>query len=237
MKHDPITDLRRYADHLRRGVDSTRALAAAARAVGSAPIRGRRFRWVVAAAGAALLSVGNVAMAAVADSAAPGDLLYGVDRAYERLTDAFGAQDRAAERLNEASVLSARGDDAGALDLTIEALGDLPHGQEVAEAVTALNQAADAPGQNRTELLHKETGKLVGLLQDLVDAQLAAGDPQTMAELAKAMRLQAENVKAAAQALGGHPEGQGQPEDHGNKPEDPGPPGTAPGATAPGLTN
>jgi hypothetical protein len=169
-------------------------------------------------------------MAAVADKAAPGDVLYGVDRAYERLTDLFGSQDRAAERLSEAAMLSARGDDAGALDLTIEALGELPDNDDVAEAVAALNQAADAPGQVKTEALREETGKLVGLLQDLVDAEIAQGDPQAMAELAKKMREQAKLVKIEAHKLGG------PPVDHG-KPKDPGPPGTAPGSTAPGRTN
>jgi hypothetical protein len=239
MKHDTINDLRRYADHLRRAVDPTRALAVAARAVGSAPIRGRSFRWVVAAAGAAFLSVGNVAVAAVADSAAPGDILYGVDRAYERLTDLLGAQDRADERLNEAAVLSARGDDVGALGLAIEVLGALKDDDDVAEAVNALNQAADAPGQIRTKELHTATSELVGLMQemqDLLHAQVAEGDPQSMADLAKAMREKANAVKQAAQALGNQSEGQGQP-------DDPGAPGathpepTHPQPAAPGLTN
>jgi len=57
-----------------------------------------------------LILFGNIGLAAAADSAVPGDLLYPVDRAYERIGEVFGIDtDTSSERLAEASVLLAEG--------------------------------------------------------------------------------------------------------------------------------
>lgn len=84
-----------------------------------------RFSRAVAAASAAMvfLAVFNVGLAAVADPAAPGDLLYGIDRAYEAVTEPLGlAGDTRLERLEEAEIVTERDDASTAVTLLEEAL-------------------------------------------------------------------------------------------------------------------
>jgi hypothetical protein len=192
---------------------------------------------VVAAVATGLLTLSNGALAAVSDPASPGDLLYPLDRAYERLADIFGDNDRAAERLDEAEVLATRGDSAGAMELAAEALEDMPGDAELAEAAGALS---DTSGQVATAQLHEETVKLVDLAQQVVAA--AHDDPEAVAALARQMKYQAQKVAEAARAQGGPPEETSStvPEEdggggggQGGRPEDPG----APGSTAPGRDN
>jgi hypothetical protein len=117
----PFDDLRRYADDLASEVSPL----AAQRAVRSAmsPHVNRPRKLVVALVATGLLGVSNVALAAVADPAVPGDALYKVDRAYERLVDfaGFGGP-RVSERVYETSVLVERGNLGMALDLVHETL-------------------------------------------------------------------------------------------------------------------
>ncbi len=102
---DPYDDLRRYAAFLREETSEEAARRAVAGAVTiPAPRRLRRSAAVAAAA----LVFGNGALAAAANPAVPGDALYGVDRAYERLGELLGV-DHAPERLAEATDLAGRG--------------------------------------------------------------------------------------------------------------------------------
>lgn len=71
------------------------------------------------AGGLALLGLGVVGGAAAADDAAPGDALYGVDRALEDLGIGDGGVD---ERVDEAIVLDEAGDSEGALEHVVEAV-------------------------------------------------------------------------------------------------------------------
>ncbi len=117
----PFDDLRRYAEDLASEVSSS----AAQRAVRSAmvPHVNRPRKLVVALVATGLLGVSNVALAAVADPAVPGDALYKVDRAYERLVDIAGfGGPRVSERVYETGVLVERGNLGKALDLVQETL-------------------------------------------------------------------------------------------------------------------
>jgi len=100
----------------------------AARAVAAGSQRGRRYvlrRIGAIAAAAATLSVGAIGVGAIANQAAPGDLLYGVDRAYEAAGHAFGSRaPHTEERLTEALALIDRGRSADAVALIDEAVKD-----------------------------------------------------------------------------------------------------------------
>ncbi|MGA7272197.1 MAG: hypothetical protein WB239_14090, partial [Acidimicrobiia bacterium] len=81
--------------------------------------------WVVAAATLGMFVIANVAAAAVTDSSTPGDALYGVDRAYEWVSDTLGlTHDHTSERLEEAETLLDRSDPVGALDLVASEIND-----------------------------------------------------------------------------------------------------------------
>jgi hypothetical protein len=77
-----------------------------------------------------VMAIGMTGVAAAADSAAPGDPLYGLDRAMERIGIGAGA---AAERLEEADQLLTEG----------QTLQALEHAAEAVEGDTAANAALD----------------------------------------------------------------------------------------------
>lgn len=95
-----------------------------------------RLRYQMGAALAALfLLAGMTGVAAASDAAAPGDALYGLDRALE----AIGINDgQAAERIAESQVLLDRGETAAAVEHAVEAL----EGEGTEEAAKALSDAA-----------------------------------------------------------------------------------------------
>ncbi|NYI40914.1 hypothetical protein [Demequina lutea] len=87
-------------------------------------------RRAVAAVAVAAVSVFGVAGAAAANQAAPGDALYGVDKALESVGILNGGT---SERLQESKVLASRGDVAGAVALSTKALNaDGQHAAAVA---------------------------------------------------------------------------------------------------------
>jgi hypothetical protein len=117
----PFDDLRRYADDLAAEVSPFTAQRAVRSAMSPDVRRPRKA--VVALVATGLLGVSNVALAATSDAAVPGDALYGVDRAYERVFDFAGFESaRIAERLQETGVLVDRGELGMALDLVQETL-------------------------------------------------------------------------------------------------------------------
>lgn len=76
-----------------------------------------RHRLTVVATSVGVALFGNVGLALASNSAVPGDALYGLDRAYERIGAAIGLEsDTVAERFDEAQVLLSRGDGAQALE-------------------------------------------------------------------------------------------------------------------------
>jgi hypothetical protein len=91
-------------------------------------------RLAPAAVAAILLLTAMTGVAVASDSSVPGDALYGIDRALERIGVGDGG---AAERIEEASILTDNGDNAEALELLAETF-DL----ESSEASDALLRAS-----------------------------------------------------------------------------------------------
>ena len=121
-ENQAIKELRSYGRSLVDTVPSGRTEAVVGRALTVGQRRHRPRRLVVALAVLGLLTISNVSMAAVSDSAAPGDLLYPFDRGYERVGDLlggwlFGVGDRTVERIAESEVLNGRGDTEEAIQL------------------------------------------------------------------------------------------------------------------------
>lgn len=155
MKHDPISELRRYAADLEAEVPADRARSAARRALLSPTPRRRRPRRAVAAiAATALLGVSNVALASAADPAVPGDALYGVDRAYESIGSAVGLGDtHATERATEVLALQERGQSSEALQHVIASLTELLEAEDPVEAVEEFTSALDNSAVDLTALM------------------------------------------------------------------------------------
>jgi hypothetical protein len=114
-ENQAIEDLRSYGRSLVDTVSTGRTDAVVGWALTARRRRHRPRGLVVALATLGLLVISNVALAAVSDEAAPGDLLYPLDRGYERAGDLvggwlFGVGDRTRERLAESEVLNVRGD-------------------------------------------------------------------------------------------------------------------------------
>lgn len=205
---NPINDLRHYADDLTSEVSPF----AAQRAVRSAmtPDTRRPRKAVLVLVTTALFGVSNVALAATADPAIPGDALYSVDRAYERVADLAGlGGPRVTERLTETGALVEQGRLAEALELVQETLGkvldsDDPRA-ELEELIVASENAPDA-------------------VSDLVLNGLVA-----VAQGTAAGALTGQDVADLAKELG-----EQLAEDTSNRPDDAGPPEDLPGSTNPG---
>ena len=127
----------------------------------------------------------NVGLAAASQNAAPGDLLYGVDRAYERVAEFVGiSSGRTEERLQEATELVDRGDASAAL-----AAG--------ATALESLSSSLEDPGSDLTESLTEATHSLADLPPAAENAQ-----PEFVADVLAETRLflqLVEQVRWAAQ--------------------------------------
>ncbi|SEJ00590.1 hypothetical protein SAMN05421637_0712 [Demequina mangrovi] len=117
------------ADRAGSALASIAAAQAAPAAAPARPARRRAHRIRAAIAGAAALAaVGLVGGTAAADEAAPGDALYGLDRALERLGLGAGGMD---ERLAEALRVVEDGDDEGALALVDEIVSEVLTDEEI----------------------------------------------------------------------------------------------------------
>lgn len=104
-----------------------------------APLRRTRRRLVTASA-AAVLFAGMTGVALAANEAAPGDVLYGLDRVVEKIGIGAGGPP---ERIAEAQALFAAGDAAAAVEHAAEAADEASDNGD-AEAVDALMRAADS---------------------------------------------------------------------------------------------
>ncbi len=176
---DPIEQLRSFGEDLRDSVPSGRSHVVAARAIGRARMPSRHRSWVVAAATLGMFVIANVAAAAVTDSSAPGDAFYGVDRAYEWVSDTLGlTHDHSFERLNEAEILLDRSDPNGALDLVAAETND------ETVAMVAQNLQSSALGDEDLETM------VMALVTDAKKIREAAraGDKQAKEE-AKALLM------------------------------------------------
>ena len=135
-KHS-IRALRSYGNHL----------LAEEGAEGTARRRLRGLNPAVAIAAFALFLYSNIGLAALADSAVPGDSLSGLDRTYESIAAMVGWElDSAGERVEEASVLLARGDYHDCLELLASASGDVPElGESIKDLARALPEGDHFP--------------------------------------------------------------------------------------------
>ncbi len=123
-----IGRLRSFAHQLEAGTRAALGERIAVRAVASGGRRptGYILRRIGAIAAAAMtIAAGAVGVGAIANQASPGDLLYGVDRAYEAAGHALGARaPHTEERLAEALTLIDKGRSADAVALVDEAVKD-----------------------------------------------------------------------------------------------------------------
>lgn len=170
---DPIEQLRRYARDLQAEVHPGRARGRVDAAMTRQARRPRRVVLVVLAS-TLLLLFSNVALAAAADPAVPGDALYGLDRTYERIADAAGLGGmHAGERLDEAAVLFERGRAAEALDLVNEAFDEL--------------LATDDPSAAFADVYGAHSGDFRPLLDDLKTAIAGGASGHEISEIARCL--------------------------------------------------
>jgi hypothetical protein len=172
----PIRDLRAYGGALIDAASPTEGGRLAARVL-TEPIRAPWARRVVVVLSSVAVFAGaNVGLAFAANPSVPGDPLYGVDRAYERVATAFGIhQNLAAERFQEAAELSQRGELAAAFETASQAmehLGTQSHAAEVltqlAEDVKGIDSEDLPPAVQRT--LNDEAKELFGIGQQVSEA-------------------------------------------------------------------
>ncbi|MDH3308464.1 MAG: DUF5667 domain-containing protein [Acidimicrobiia bacterium] len=230
MQNSPFEQLREYASSLVDSVDeaTTRfAVSEALRDTTSAVLPLRRRIATVGMVVGTFLSA-NVGLAAASQGAVPGDFLYPVDRAYERLTSVVGlGGDHAVERLQEAVELSRRGDIGLALETAqagIENLDSFLEDPGLAESSEAMGQIAEAAAENRpgfVDEINADAHRLVELAKSVVEA--AHGDDvEAVREAAHLMREQAQILAAKAKANRGNSgdnpgRGNGPPADPGSQ--------------------
>lgn len=212
---DPTNHLKKYGADIASSVSPARSQVAAMRAIGRAGQAPRRRTPQIAFAVAGGFLALNFATASVANAAVPGDLLYPLDRGYEKVGSLFGI-DHTEERLDEAEVLVQRRDLDGAAALVAEASGS-----------DAVDDIADALASADTSdaTLIALVGNLVTSARDLVHAR-EGEDPTRLAEARAALEL------AAAQVDTEVPRGAGA--DDANRPEHAGETGPPDHAGEPG---
>lgn len=203
MSTSPMDDLKAYAASLTDSV-SVEETDAVVAGVLRAPRGGRLpLKQRVTAVGIAIATFlsANVGLAAAAQNAAPGDVLYGVDRAYERIAAFVGiSNSRAEERLQEANDLAERGDASAALAAASAALDALSSSLEdpgsgaddqsaasIREASAEITRAIPENGSARPEFVNDmmaETQMIVRLAHEMREAA-ASGDASDAAEKLK----------------------------------------------------
>lgn len=187
------------------------------------PRRGSKSGWLPSlsrglATGVASILVfsGMTAMAIASDDAAPGDALYGIDRALEAVGIGDGS---AAERIAEARVLFDRGEVTAAIDHASEAVTDTGDDDDVpdfspeeAKAAAALQAAADKVQANDQAQSQQVRDAVAAML-----AEMAA----MMQDPAIEGKDFGQKVAEMAGTIGGN--------DNAGPPEDTGPPESPPG--------
>lgn len=215
---EPTDRLRRYGEDIASAVSPARSRVAAMRAVGQAqrtpPRRAPRLALATVGGFVAL----NVVAAGVANGAVPGDLLYPLDRGYERAADLIGlGGDRTEERIEEAEHLLERSDLEGAVDLIAEATG-----LESVEGAAASLEGLEHPDPDLPEHVHD----LMRRVDALVEAR-REGESRDLEEAEAAVDLLATQIREQARAPQAEEAG---PPDHA---AEPGPPATLPDPTIP----
>ncbi len=174
--HEPLTELRAYARTLvAEAEDAVRPV------VVRPPSRGAGvWRRVATLLSAAVLGFVVAGTAAASDSATPGDVLYPVDRAVERVGSWVGlGPDIAAERTAEANILLAKGEAVEALELAREVAADHTPAatrETVEEAIgAAIDSASEARAVPRPEL-HAAIAELIAAAHEAPDGTPGAAD-------------------------------------------------------------
>lgn len=198
--HRAMGRLRAFGARLEAGTRAAIAERIAVRAVaaGSQRSTGYVLRRIGAVAAAAVtLSVGAVGVGAIANQASPGDLLYGVDRAYETAGHVLGSKaPHTEERLAEALVLIDKGRSADAVALVDEAVRDY----SVQNGLTELEQTyADA----RSTSVAVTSTTAPGIAAPAPPTTVVAAPQQ--ADPVKALRLAVEMLLRNVQAAGTEP--------------------------------
>ena len=203
---EPFDALRRYADDLAAEVSPFAAQRAVRAAM--APHNRRPRKAIIALVATGLLGLSNVALAATADAAVPGDALYGVDRAYERAADLVGlGGPRVAERMQDTGILFERGQVGMALELVQETLTKVLESDDPQAEFDALVENATG--------MPEVVNHLVGV------AHLISTDDD----------ISGQEVAELARQLGEH-----LARERSNRPDHAGPPEDSPGATARGRS-
>lgn len=139
----PIRDLRAYASSIIQDASPHEGGRIAVRALHGRARAPWLQRMVTVLTSLAVFSAANVGLALAANSAVPGDPLYGIDRAYEKVETALGIRtNHSAERFEEAAVLSSRGDLPRALEVASEAARGLDN-PGLDRAIEAITQASE----------------------------------------------------------------------------------------------
>ena len=199
------------------------------------PLAGRRrlaFRAVISGFVTRVM-IGTLAFTAVgtgtalaADRALPGDLLYGLDRALERV----GINDGGAyERIEEARALVVQGHHERAVAAVEKAVEELAADSVDASAV-ALQGAAgqiasvresDGSGYQDTQVFRDQVAGLLETIEDELDSEMVDGS--RIAETARQFSDTAREF-AAGRGQGRGPDGTGPPGQSGDVPGTPNPP-------------
>jgi hypothetical protein len=238
----PIRDLRSYADHLVARADPNEGGRIAARAASRAPAHAPWLRRVAVVLGSLAIFAGaNAGLALAANSSAPGDPLYGIDRAYEKIETAIGLHPNlAAERFQEAATLSRRGDLDGAFEVASEAIQELSpqsHALDVlSEVAEGIQASSDLPAEVRDQLA-SQARELFGIGEEVSDA--ATGDldgfesrsERVLAAIKEAMQKRDQELPPglSGDAPGNSGHAPGQTDAPGNSGDAPGHGGDAPG--------
>lgn len=177
---------------------------------------------------AAFAAVGTGAVVA-ADGASPGDVLYGLDRALERV----GINDgHAEERMEEAMALVDRGEHSRALEAVEEAIGSLVDDSANASALEALQNASDQiatvrstelSGFQDTQMFRDQVARLLGIIATEVED----GTVNNGVRIAQAAREFSTTAQGFAESRGRGPDGgvpPGSETPPGGKPDTPGRP-------------
>lgn len=242
IPRDPITDLKRFAEALTAEVPEARAHAAVFRARQTQPRGALVVRRIVLATGMAVFL--NIGLAAAANPSIPGELLYPIDRAYERLTGFFGVDHRG-ERIHEAAQLAGSDRQPEAIQLLMDTLGDESPSQLDSDLGSDLSTAlesslqADRKGEEWTAF-REALDELITAAQQRTDTP-AADDAVLIKERAHALSEAAKNLHPRTDSPSATAPGQTDKDKPKDNPSltapgqgDDGPPKENPSQTAPG---
>lgn len=168
---DPLGDLRSYASALAEAAPALDT--SSLRLVDGSPVPKRPHRFTVPAMAAmtvaAMLFVAEVGTAVVANSAVPGDQIYGLDLLVEDALTAIGVPiDVASERIDEAEVLLERDDLGGAIRAARTGYREMDQavvGTAIMELVRAENAVASSADPVVVEGVRDSFGGLLRVTQ------------------------------------------------------------------------